>query len=336
LQIPENVKQGLSMPASTNNRARKTLEQDGGVEPCVHTYARALRTAGGDQVESLLRDGAGHGVGAALYKAPPFRLSVPALRVSRLSVNLTSTRVGGGVEGERMRSFDSSRYALFLTPAGAPMMFCKEVPSRHINIYFRPGAIGDGDDAALSLVLSQPLLNLVVPGVRFLVDQLLEEIQSPAMLQADAADSLARLLLVRVARYLRRAPAASKTLHPALLARLRDYVMEHLGERILVADLARQAGLSVDRFAVAFKEETGRAPHQFVLAMRLERATDFLRRSSPSVAEVAHTCGFASQQHLTNVMSSRLGVTPRRFRESTHLAAKVEPSDVARRQDPSA
>ncbi len=304
------------MSTFISNRARETGDPQGGVQQGVAIYAHALRMVGGDQVEALMRARGEHGVAAALYRAPPFQVRVPALSVSRLSVNLTRTRIGGGVEGERLRSFESSRYALFLSPAGVPMVFRKDVPSRHINIYFRPNALGDGDEPAPPLAIAQPLFNLAVPGIRSVADQLLEEMQSPAMLNADAADSLARLLLVQVARHLRRAPAMSKTLHPALLARLRDYVMAHLGERILVADLAKQAGLSLDRFAVAYKEETGQAPHQFVLAMRLEHAADLLRHSALSVADVAHACGFASQQHLTNVMRGRLGVTPGRYRES--------------------
>ncbi len=295
---------------------REPGDPQGGVQQGVAIYAHALRMAGGDQVEALIRGDEVHGVGAALYRAPPFELSVPALTVSWLSVNLTNARVGGAVEGERLRSFDASRYALFLTPAGAPMAFRKDVPSRYINIYFHPRAFGDGDDAAPPLAVSQPLFNMVVPGIHGLVDQLVDEMESPTMLNADAADCLARLLLVHLARHLRRAPATSKALHPALLARLRDYVIAHLSERILVADLARQACLSLDCFAAACKAQTGQAPHQFVLAMRLEHAADLLRNSSLSAADVAHTCGFASQQHLTNVMRGRLGVTPGRYRES--------------------
>jgi AraC-like DNA-binding protein len=304
------------MSISTSPPTRQPGERGSGVQGGVDTYARALQSAGGDQIEALIRGEEGRDVGAALYRAPPFEVSVPALPVFRLSVNLTNARVGGCVDGERVRYFDARRYALFLTPAGAPMVFRKDVPSRHINIYFHADNFDDDSDITASpLAVSQPLFNVAVPGIRGLADQLIEEMQRPVMLNADAADSLARLLLVHVARHLRRAPTSSQTLPPAVLARLRDYVMAQLSERILVADLARQAGLSLDRFAAAYKEQTGQSPHQFVLALRLERAADLLSHSRLSVAHVAHTCGFASQQHLTNVMHRHLGITPRRFRE---------------------
>jgi AraC family transcriptional regulator len=285
------------------------------VQRGVDGYAHALRLAGGKQLEALMRGDDGDAVCAVLYMSPPYDLSVPALPVSRLSVNLTSAHVSGGVAGERSRSFDTGRHSLFLAPAGAAMAWRKDAPSRHVTIYFRADAFGGGHDAASPLALSQPLFNICVPGLRTIADQLVDELNSPAMHSTDAADCLARLLLVHVARHLQRRPAASQAISPALLARLRDFVMAHLTERILVADLARQAGLPPNRFAWAYKEQTGRSPHQFVLAVRLEHAGDLLRHSKLSLAEVAHACGFASQQHLTNTMHRRLGLTPRRYRE---------------------
>lgn len=309
---------------STSNSSSKPGlgDRDGDVQLGVDSYGRALHLSGGNQVQALIRGGKGQGVGAALYETPSFELSVPALPVARLSVNLTNGLVMGGVEGESLHCLDSRRYSLFLTPASTPMRFCKAVPSRHMNIYFSPEALSDGEETRSPLSLARPLLNVGVPGIRSLVDQLVNELRSPVMLHADAADSLSRLLLVQVARHWRQMSTKPRTLHPTVLARLRDYVMAHLGERILVADMARQAGLSPDTFAVAYKEQTGQAPHQYVLATRLQHAADLLRTSTLSVADVAHVCGFASQQHLTNVMRSHLGTTPRRYRESIRPPAR--------------
>jgi AraC-like DNA-binding protein len=291
-------------------------ECDDGVRSGIDSYARALGDAGGTQIEALMRDGDGLGVGVALYRAPPYHVNVPAMSVSRLSVSLTNTRTFGALEGEKLRAFDARRYALYLSPAGAPMTFRKDAPSRHLNIYFRADVFDQGDNVAPALAVPQPLFNLAVPGIRGLADQLVDELHQPTMLNADAADSLARMLLVHVARHLRRAPPLSRALNPTVLAHLHDYVMAHLAERILVADLAREAGLSLDRFAVAYKEQTGQSPHQAVLALRLAHAADLLRHSKLGLADVAHACGFASQQHLTNAMHRHLGVTPRRLRES--------------------
>jgi AraC family transcriptional regulator len=241
---------------------------------------------------------------------------VPALPVSRLSVNLTRARVSGGVDGERERSYEAQRYSMFLAPAGMAAAWRKDLPSRHLNLYFHPEALeGCGEDG-LVFDPERPVFNAQVAGVRHLADELAAELDHPGLLTAEAADSLARLILVRLARQLQGPRALANPLTPRLLARLREYVVAHLGERILVADLAREAGLSPNRFAQSFTEVTRQSPHQFVLALRLDRAAHLLRCSDLNLVEVAHDCGFANQQHLSNAMRRRLGTTPSRYRRA--------------------
>jgi AraC family transcriptional regulator len=280
----------------------------------VSAYGSQLVAAGGQELEALMRHADRSAVCSALYVSPPYDLLVPPLTVPRLSINLTRSRVSGGVDGERQHVFEARRHSLFLTPAGAAVRWRKESPSRHLNIYFHADAFNGDDDEAPRMHKEQPLFNVSIPGMRQLADQLVDELCSAGPLNAEAADSLACLLLVRLARHRRQAANVCNPLTPSVLARLRDYVAEHLGERILVTDLATQAGLSPSRFAHAFSEHVNQSPHQFVLAMRLGRATEMLRHSRLSPADVAHTCGFASQQHLTNAMRCSLGITPGRYR----------------------
>jgi AraC family transcriptional regulator len=284
------------------------------VQRGVSAYGCLLAAAGGQQIEALMRRADRSAVCAALYMSPPYDLLVPPLSVPRLSINLTRSRVSGGIDGERHHHFEARRHSLFLTPAGAAVRWRKESPSRHLNIYFHADAFNGDDDEAPRLHEEQHLFNATIPGMRQLVDQLVDELCSPGQLNVEAADSLARLLLVRLSRHQRQTARVCNPLTPAVLARLRDYVAEHLGERILVTDLAMQAGLSPSRFAHAFSEQVRQSPHQFVLAMRLERATELLRHSPLNPADVAHACGFASQQHLTNAMRRALGITPGRYR----------------------
>jgi AraC family transcriptional regulator len=280
----------------------------------VSAYGSLLVAAGGQELEALMRDADRSAVCSALYVSPPYDLLVPPLTVPRLSINLTHSRVSGGIDGERHHAFEARRHSLFLTPAGAAVRWRKESPSRHLNIYFHADAFNGDDDEAPRMHKEQPLFNATIPGMQPLADQLVDELCNPGPLSAEAADSLTCLLLVRLARHQRQTAKVANPLTPLALARLRDYVAEHLGERILVTDLAKQAGLSSSRFAHAFSEKVGQSPHRFVLSMRLERATELLRHSRLSPADVAQTCGFASQQHLTNAMRRSWGITPGRYR----------------------
>jgi AraC family transcriptional regulator len=283
----------------------------------VQAYSTLLQRAGGEQLKAMMRTADDRAVCTALYAAPPYDLHVPPMDVARLSLNLTPARVIGGVEGERARSYDAQRYSLFLAPAGAEMHWRKHAASRHMTVYFRPAAMVAGDEADLPLAQSRAIHNLIVPGLRPIADQLALELRQGDFYNADAADCLARLLLIQVSRHLRKSRDDPKALGPTSLQRLKDYVMAHLGERILVADLACQVGMSVDRFAWSFKTQTGQSPHQYILAQRVQRASQLLRHSVLSIADVAHACGFSSQQHLTNAMHRHAGITPARYRQAT-------------------
>lgn len=280
------------------------------------TYERALAGVGGRQLKALKGTDDCTALSAAIYASPPYSLSVPPLPVPRLAVNLTPARVTGGVDGERPRSFEVRCYSLFLTPAGDPVTWCKESPSRHLGIYFHPDVFnGRGEDVPL-FSAAPSLYNIAVPRIGPLVDQFTGELQCPDLLNAEAADSLARLLLIRLARHLRGRSPGSHALTSKVISRLRDYITQHLSERILVADLARQVGLSPNHFALSFTEQTGQSPHKFVLAFRVKRAAELLARSESSLAVIAHDCGFASQQHMSNAVRRYLGTTPSQLRAS--------------------
>ena len=133
---------------------------------------------------------------------------------------------------------------------------------------------------------------------------------------AEAVDSLARLLLIRIVGRRRVGSDAPNPLTTGAMARLRDNVMEHLAERILVADMAAVVGLSTNRFAHAYADRTGQSPHQFVIQRRLDRAVELLKGTRMGLAETAASCGFASQQHMTQTMRKRLGTTPAKLRTS--------------------
>lgn len=91
-------------------------------------------------------------------------------------------------------------------------------------------------------------------------------------------------------------------------------LMEAGADRHLTLDaLAREAGLSLAHFARAFKESVGRAPHQYLMTLRLERARRMLEAPDAALSDVAARAGFADQAHLTRLFKRAFGVTPGAF-----------------------
>ena len=100
------------------------------------------------------------------------------------------------------------------------------------------------------------------------------------------------------------------------LKRVLDYIDNHFGRKIVLADLATAAGLSRMHFAAQFRAATGCRPHEFILRHRIRRAKDLLRDCEMSIVEIALAVGFQSQAHFTTTFRRFTGDTPSRWRNA--------------------
>ena len=101
------------------------------------------------------------------------------------------------------------------------------------------------------------------------------------------------------------------------LARLEDYIRDHLDQDLSLTDLADVAELSPSHFLRSFKKATGQTPHRYLMERRLQQAQNSLAESDLPIAEIAYACGFASQSHMTDVFKATLNISPARYRRAT-------------------
>ncbi|KLV09883.1 MULTISPECIES: helix-turn-helix domain-containing protein [Photobacterium] len=94
-----------------------------------------------------------------------------------------------------------------------------------------------------------------------------------------------------------------------------QYIVQHLTRKISVSQLAGLVFLGESQFHFLFKEQTGMTPHQYVLKKRLELARELIEESKLSVAQVAHSTGFASQSSFTQSFTRLFGKPPARYRK---------------------
>lgn len=111
-------------------------------------------------------------------------------------------------------------------------------------------------------------------------------------------------------------PGQRLPLNKRQLEGLRALVGSELSGDLSVDRLANELGMSSSYFTKVFREVTGKTPHQWVIEIRLERARWLLKTSPSAISEVASTCGFSDQAHLTRLFKRRFGVTPGRFRRA--------------------
>lgn len=100
------------------------------------------------------------------------------------------------------------------------------------------------------------------------------------------------------------------------LRRAAEFINEHLGQDLTLADIAESAGLSQYHFARAFKQTTGLTPQQYVTDRRVERAKYLLTKSDLPLVEVAASVGFKNQSHFTTLFRRFTHSTPKAWRET--------------------
>jgi AraC-like DNA-binding protein len=104
--------------------------------------------------------------------------------------------------------------------------------------------------------------------------------------------------------------------HSLLIGKAMQFMLKNLHCDISLVDVARHVGISPTRLSQIFKHRIGRSFTELLRECRVNRASDMLRNTEQSIAEVADACGFCDQSYLTRVFQSTKGVTPKRFRNS--------------------
>ena len=97
-------------------------------------------------------------------------------------------------------------------------------------------------------------------------------------------------------------------------ARLEEYMRVHLGDTITLADLAQMIGMTTRHLSRAFRASFHETPMQYVVALRVEKATRMLTETRVPITEVALDCGFSHPQHFAATFSRAMGCSPSEYR----------------------
>lgn len=95
-----------------------------------------------------------------------------------------------------------------------------------------------------------------------------------------------------------------------------EWLPAHLDEDLCVADLARQAGMSVRNFQRRFRETTGSTPGAWLIRQRIARARQLMETTSLTVDEIAMHSGFGAAETLRHHFRRLVGTTPTAYRRT--------------------
>lgn len=161
---------------------------------------------------------------------------------------------------------------------------------------------------------------------------------SKAMNEALRVDCTSAVLYLRRAENFLRSgvrPETSRTVAPGprLTAWQRRKVLEHIESRLSQPLRNRELAALVDysefHFNVAFRNSLGKAPHEFLICRRIERAQQLMLSTRMPLCDIAADCGLADQAHLTRLFRRVVGETPAAWRKIRLTGASVTPDAVA-------
>ncbi len=92
------------------------------------------------------------------------------------------------------------------------------------------------------------------------------------------------------------------------------YIEQHYQQRLTLAVLARQAGMSASHFQKVFKQHIGISPRQYQENCRLQQFKQSLK-TGESVTQAIHDSGYESTSRIYDKLDAHMGMTPSRYRK---------------------
>lgn len=97
------------------------------------------------------------------------------------------------------------------------------------------------------------------------------------------------------------------------MERVRQMICDDPAANPSLQDLATVANASRFQTLRAFQAMTGLTPHAYILQQRANQARRLILSGKSSLADIAATCGYADQSHMTREFKRRYGLTPAAF-----------------------
>jgi AraC-like DNA-binding protein len=97
--------------------------------------------------------------------------------------------------------------------------------------------------------------------------------------------------------------------------RVIDWVHEKFAEELRIEDAARLVSITPAAFSRFFCNEVGKPFTQYINDVRCSAACLKLRQSNKAVSIIAEECGFSTMSHFNRQFLTRMGVSPRVFRQ---------------------
>ena len=98
-----------------------------------------------------------------------------------------------------------------------------------------------------------------------------------------------------------------------------SYIEQNFQNDISVEDISAFCGLNRRYFGKMFHDTIGRSPQEFLISYRMTKATELLKITSLSIADIGNAVGYPNQLHFSKKKKNVYGVSPRNWRIENKL-----------------
>jgi AraC-like DNA-binding protein len=187
---------------------------------------------------------------------------------------------------------------------------------------FRPGWVASGGPG----FFSQPT-GEISPRIRRLTMNLAADMMARPACGTAHEETLSNLMIAVIERFTpwMSFPASIRELRAASgdwrIRRVVAAMRQGVNEGDDIGGWAKEAGLSRAHFFRLFEASIGVPPKVYINALRMERAMELVLDHPQSLCSIGSELGFAEPAHFTRFFRNHSGVSPREFRNVSHLAS---------------
>ena len=109
------------------------------------------------------------------------------------------------------------------------------------------------------------------------------------------------------------AESRENSVYPQPIRKCLHYINTHLHERLDVATLSKECGLSEDYLSYLFKKNMGINLSKYIRTQRLQASKEMLK-DNYSVSDIAYYLGFCSESYFISCFKKEFGKTPKQIR----------------------
>ena len=101
---------------------------------------------------------------------------------------------------------------------------------------------------------------------------------------------------------------------PSQIEEAVGWINTHYRQTFSIDQLARKVCMSRRNFFLQFRNTAGCSPVQYLIRLRISKATELLLYSELSIGDIAAQCGFSDSNYFCKLFRAQTGMSPRQFR----------------------